>query len=203
MSHLPTLGSCSDLVPYPVSVHTHLGLGGLSGPGRRRVTTGFARGFLSSDDHLALLYRGPNLEVLNARTNERLAAWTFENLKTPSQVSSHPALSPGGSHVPTHEITCCTELVSPSSSIVNPNASSAGNPNASHLGGPHCPPNSARRAVVVGLANGLVCVLDLKSSRIIRAIQTGYRVASVAVISSMGGPMSNHRNMAEEVRSLT
>ena len=75
MSHLPTLGSCSDLAPFPVSVHTHLGLG------PRSQVSGFSRGFLSQDDHLAFLYRGPNLEVLNARTNERLAAWTFENIK--------------------------------------------------------------------------------------------------------------------------
>ena len=57
----------------------------------------------------------------------------------------------------------------------------------------------SRRAVVVGLANGLVCVVDLKSSRVIRALNTGHRVTSVAVVASMGGPMANHRNIAETV----
>ena len=33
----------------------------------------------------------------------------------------------------------------------------------------------------------------------VRAIQVGKRVTSVAVVSSYGGPLSNHRTLAEEL----
>ena len=56
-----------------------------------------------------------------------------------------------------------------------------------------------RRSLVVGLSSGLVCLLDLKSGKVVRAIQVGKRVTSVAVVSSYGGPLSDHRTLAEEL----
>lgn len=170
MSHWPTLGSCSSLVSFPSCVRQHLS-GQLLSQGR-----------LSPEDQLAFVCQGCHLEVIHSQTNERLAAWTFG-----PPVGTRGITSPGSNpRILDHEITCVSELISkswpnPSSGSVEPDE------------------GVNRRCAVVGLANGLVCVLDLKSSKVIRAIQMGQRVTALSVVSPMGGPMANHRTMAEEV----
>ena len=42
------------------------------------------------------------------------------------------------------------------------------------------------RLLVVGLASGLVCVFDIRSSRIIRAVQMAHRITALTVVGNGG-----------------
>ena len=42
------------------------------------------------------------------------------------------------------------------------------------------------RLLVVGLASGLVCVFDIRSSRIIRAVQIAHRITALTVVGNGG-----------------
>ncbi|TRY74821.1 hypothetical protein TCAL_05664 [Tigriopus californicus] len=172
MSHWPTLGSCSSLISFPSCVRQHLSLNA----GGQLLS----QGSLSPEDQLAFVSQGCHLEVIHAQTNERLAAWTFGPPVVTAGITS-PGSNP---RILDHEITCVSELMTkawPNPTGVDPEDA------------------VNRRCAVVGLANGLVCVLDLKSSKVIRAIQMGQRVTALSVVSPMGGPMANHRTMAEEL----
>ncbi len=108
MTHLPTLGACSAPSPFPASTAAALDLGPLSlsaHPERRArlMATRCARGGLSRDAALAFLYQGPRLEVLDARSGERVAAWTFgggsgggeDRKASAAAAAAADALSPG------------------------------------------------------------------------------------------------------------
>ena len=75
MSHLPTLGTCSPLSAFPSAVASQFAddIKGRSLICRGRFTHD------ESGAQLAFVHRGPHLEVIQTRTNERLAAWTFGN----------------------------------------------------------------------------------------------------------------------------
>lgn len=82
MTHLPTLGACSALSAFPPAVPSHLDLSSPplspAGPASPRLSaTPVTGGALSRDATLCFLRQGRCLEVLDARTNERVAAWTF------------------------------------------------------------------------------------------------------------------------------
>ena len=63
---------------------------------------------------MAFLHRGTTLEVINARSNERVATWTFRS--TSAARSDHagamPASAAEGDFAPT-EITSVAEIVGP------------------------------------------------------------------------------------------
>ncbi len=52
--------------------------------------------------------------------------------------------------------------------------------------------------LVCGLSDGLVCVLDLRSSRVVRCVNVGRRVTAVEVVSG-GGGAAGGRLLSEEV----
>ena len=109
--------------------------------------------------------------------------------------------SPGGTNPEDleNEITCVEELSTFTPAASGPASNGGLNSTASSSAAQFV---HGRRYAVVGLANGLLCLLDLKSSRVVRAIQMKQRVTSIAVVSNGGGPAENHRNLAEEVRDL-
>ena len=56
--------------------------------------------------------------------------------------------------------------------------------------------------LVCGLSDGLVCVLDLRSSRVVRCVNVGRRVTAVEVVSGGGGGgggAAGGRLLSEEV----
>ena len=79
MSHLPTLGVSPLFKQLPTSVLSHL-----EGAGTDLLSHGWVS---TADAQVATIYRGPRLEVVSARTNERIAAWTF-GANTAAQNSS-------------------------------------------------------------------------------------------------------------------
>ncbi len=102
------------------------------------------------------------------------------------------------------EITCMCELVSASQQPQQPllsqqdvpeidddpvTAAAAASPNTQTWHGPW------RRFLACGLSNGLICLLDLKGSIIVRAIQVGSRITSIEAMAT-----TNHRVLSEEVR---
>ena len=155
---------------------------------------------------LAFLHRGTTLEVVNARNNERVATWTFRSTASVARSDSaggNTAAAGEGDFAPT-EITSVAEIVGPARRRVNGDdyyngSTSAAAQNMSAAASAAVSLGGGRRSLVVGLSSGLVCLLDLKSSKVVRAIQVGKRVTSVAVVSSYGGPLSNHRTLAEEL----
>jgi hypothetical protein len=199
MSHLPTLGACGDLRPFPSSVTSHLE--GNANSNSATSAGGLTRGCLSSDQHLSYLYQGKSLEVVNAKNNERLAAWTFGTAGGAGRADADADFtSSGGGGL---EITCVAEIASPSGLKHNQHHQdvdgAAGGINASSASFAAAPCHTGRRSLIVGLSSGLICLFDLKSSKVMRAIRVGKRVTSVSVVSSYGGPMSNHRMLAEEL----
>ena len=178
MSHLPTLGDSPPFKQLPASVLAHL-----EGAGAELLSRGWVS---TADAQIAVIYRGPRLEVVSTRTNERIAAWTF-GADTSARHSSRRRDSPEVGQ--TNEITCCAELFGPSntgaSSVVNaPSASGSSTP-IDHGSQNYHP--LQRRLLVTGLASGLVCVLDIRSSRIIRAVEMPHRITSLAILGN-GGP---------------
>uniref|UniRef100_A0A0K2TSW4 AT hook containing transcription factor 1 [Strongylocentrotus purpuratus] n=2 Tax=Lepeophtheirus salmonis TaxID=72036 RepID=A0A0K2TSW4_LEPSM len=132
MSFLPSLGSSSECLPFPVSVGGHLASG--SSEDALLLT----RGCLANAQ-FAFLYRGPCLEVVDMHNNERLSSQTF-----------------------TDEITCADSLGS--------------------------------NQIVIGLNSGVVSVIDINISKIIKSIEFPQRVSSLAVIHD-----SASRSLAEEL----
>ncbi len=55
--------------------------------------------------------------------------------------------------------------------------------------------------LVCGLSDGLVCVVDLRSSRVVRCVNVGRRVTAVEVVSGGGGGggAAGGRLLSEEV----
>ena len=69
MSHLPTLGESPPFRHLPTSVLAHL-----DGAGSDLLSKGWVS---TADAQIAVIHRGPRLEVVSTRSNERIAAWTF------------------------------------------------------------------------------------------------------------------------------
>ena len=210
MSHLPTLGGASGPpIPFPPAVLTHLDLETRPGKpvGRGKVVSGSELGSVAP---IAIVYQGPNLEVLCPRTGERLAAWTFkgdDDRKSGATKQHHrDEFDPVGSRL--IEITCVAEMAM----IVSRHSASSNIPSAddaSFVSSVTSQRHSVRRLVVAGLSTGLVCIIDIKSCRLIRAVRMPYRVTAVTVLSngSIGSsdddegsasPVTN-RNLAEEL----
>ena len=178
MSHLPTLGDSPIFKQLPTSVLAHL-----DGAGSDLLSRGWVS---TADAQIAVIHRGPRLEVVSTRTNERIAAWTF-GTDTSSRNSSRRRDSPEVGQ--TYEITCCVELFGPSNTGIN--SIGAGVRSASGSSTPIENTNQhnhplQRRLLVVGLASGLVCVFDIRSSRIIRAVQMSHRITALAILGNGG-----------------
>jgi len=178
MSHLPTLGDSPPYKQLPTSVLAHL-----DGAGPDLMS----RGWVSTvDAQISVIYRGPRLEVVSTRTNERIAAWTF-GADASARNSSRRRDSPEVGQA--NEITCCVELFGPcnngASSIVVGARSASGSSTPVEVNSNHHHPLQ-RRLLVVGLASGLVCVFDIRSSRIIRAVQMSHRITALAIIGNGG-----------------
>lgn len=178
MSHLPTLGDSPPFKQLPTSVLAHL-----DGAGSDLLS----RGWISTADaQIAIMHRGPRLEVVSTRTNERIAAWTF-GANTSARNSSRRRDSPEVGQ--TNEITCCVELFGSTnagmSSIGSGTRSASGSstPIDSNITHQH---HLQRRLLVVGLASGLVCVFDIRSSRIIRAVQMSHRITALSILGNGG-----------------
>ena len=213
MSHLPTLGGASGPpIPFPAAVISHLDL-----HARRQKPVGrgkvVALNELGTVSPIAIVYQGPNLEVICPRSGERLAAWTFKgDDDRKSNVAS------GNKHhrdeydivgSRSTEITCVAEM----SMTVTRHATSsqaATADEASFVSTATSQRHTVRRLVVAGLSSGLVCIIDIKSCRLIRAVRMPYRVTAVTVLSngSIGssdeddGPAASlvtNRNFAEEL----
>jgi hypothetical protein len=157
MSHLPTLGGASGPpTPFPSAALAHLRVAG-------RRPRPIARGSIS--EHCAIVFNGPNLEVLCPNSGNRLTAWSFasdDDPKSASKSSRDDSDSFGTSL--TTEITCVSKLAlsSPRRGV------------ASHT----------RLYVVVGTSTGLVAIVDVKSSQLVRVVRFQHRVNSVAVVSN-------------------
>ena len=177
MSHLPTLGESPPFRQMPSSVTAHL-----DGAGSDLMSKGWVS---TADAQIAVIHRGPRLEVVSTKSNERIAAWTF-GTEVSARNSSKRRDSPEVGQ--TFEITSCVELFGPSNSgvstISNLAKSSSGTSTPIESAQQHHP--FQRRLLVVGLASGLVCVFDIRSSRIIRAIQMPHRITALAILGNGG-----------------
>ena len=130
---------------------------------------------LSHDGKLAFLCRGADVEVIRAKLEppERAAAWSF------SSASDAPVT-----------VTALAELIPPENAQVDDEVDD----------------DEARRrtcvlrGLLIGLSNGLVCLLDLKSSRITRAVRIGKRVTAIEVVSSarsINGGLNEAKNRGQ------
>ena len=209
MSHLPTLGGASGPpIPFPAAVVSHLDL-----ESRRQKPVGRGKVFAGNDigtvSPIAIVYQGPNLEVLCPRTGERLAAWTFKGDDDRKVGGKHHRddFDVVGSR--TTEITCVAEM----SMTVSRHATSS-HPvsvdDASFVSSATSQRHHMRRLVVAGLSTGLVCILDIKSCRLIRVVRMPHRVTAVSVLSNGSMASSDddeagsastvtNRNLAEEL----
>ena len=183
MSHLPTLGESPPFKQLPTSVLAHL-----DGAGSDLLSRGWVS---TADAQIAVIHRGPRLEVVSTRNNERIAAWTF-GIESSARHSSRRRDSPEVGQ--TFEITSCVELFGPSNTGINTISSQA-----KSSSGTSTPIDSAqqqhhplqRRLLVVGLASGLVCVFDIRSSKIIRAVQMRHRITALAILGNGGSGYGN------------
>ena len=178
MSHLPTLGESPPFRHLPTSVLAHL-----DGAGSDLLSRGWVS---TADAQIAVIHRGPRLEVVSTKSNERIAAWTF-GTDSAGRHSSRRRDSPEVGQ--TFEITSCVELFGPSNTGINtignvPKSSSGTSTPIESGQQQHHP--LQRRLLVVGLASGLVCVFDIRSSRIIRAIQMPHRITALAILGNGG-----------------
>ncbi len=187
MSFLPTVGGGSDPCKIPLSSKAHL-----DGPSGQKHSNLLTKGFVTKDCLLSVLFSGPNLEVLNARTCERLAAWTFKEFSSDQmkrgigpggpEASKNPNLAISGKVGNDNEIVCCVELTA---AFTGPSASKGTGDKA-----------LTTRLLVVALSGGHVCLFDVRSSKILRCVQMPHRVTALAHLTS---PTSIPRYLAEEL----
>ena len=158
MSHLPTLGGASGPpTPFPSAAATNLRVAG-------RRPRPIARGTVS--DTSAVVFNGADLEVMCPRSGSRLAAWSFggdDDRKRVGAKSSRDDSDSFGASL-SSEITCVAEMT-----LSTPRGSAA-----SH----------ARRFVVAGTSSGLVGIIDVKSSQLVRALKLKNRVTFVTVVTN-------------------
>ena len=163
MSHLPTLGGASGPpTPFPSAAATNLRVAG-------RRPRPIARGSVS--DTSAIVFNGSDLEVMCPRSGSRLAAWSFggdDDRKRVAKSSRDDSDSFGASL--SSEITCVAEMT-----LSTPRGGSAAH---------------ARRFVVAGTSSGLVGIVDVKSSQLVRVLKLKNRVTFVAVVTN-GSKASN------------
>lgn len=182
MSHLPTLGGASGPpINFPTAVLSHLHLDSSRNQrilSRGKIVVGNAVD-QTSVSPIAIVYQGPNLEVLCPRTGERLAAWTFKG------DDDRKGLKRDEYDVTTRttEITCTAEMAL---AVSRPSAASSQgcDDDASYISSTATQRFNVRRLVVAGLSTGLICILDIKSCRLIRVIRMPFRVTSVTVLSN-------------------
>jgi hypothetical protein len=150
------------------------------------------------------------LEVLCPRTGDRLAAWTFsgDDERVSRRKNARDEFADVGARV-SAEVTCAAEIL-----MTVPRRSAASHAavaleDASFMSSATSQRHHVRRLVVAGLSTGLVCVVDVKSCRLVRAVRMPHRVTAVAVVAngSIGGaddddaasPAVTHRNLTEEL----
>jgi hypothetical protein len=179
MSHLPTMGGGSAPLDFPPAVKAHLG--GHEMSPRAPLT----KGFVSEDCHIAVVYGGPNLEVINPKNGERLAAWTFGSAAGSRNGSRKTDSTGGGGGAQGRdigrgcEITACVEI--------SPNNRASRRPAGEK--------SNSGRFLAVGLNNGYVCLFDVRSSTVVRCVKMPHHVTALASIASS---TSIPRFLAEE-----
>ena len=156
MSHLPTFGAGCLPLSFPSTIQAHL---------KSEDGKPLHKGFVADDCSFAVVYSGPNLEVINPQTGERLAAWTFVSSsgsdrisKNESGNSSHSGLKPREC-----EITACIDMVMGEMSN-----------------------QGSSRYLAVGLSGGQACIFDVRSSSVIRCINLSHRITAMVRIKQLG-----------------
>ena len=154
MSHLPTLGGPCG-PPIPFPTAASSHLR-IAGFRPRPI----AHGTISQ--HISILYNGPEVEVLCPRSGSRLAAWSFaiDDERRSGVKSSRDENDVFGTAAT--EVTCVAFL----EHKIRPGLT------------------NARRFVVVGTSNGIVGVIDIKSSQLIRVVKFQHRVTSVTIVKN-------------------